>query len=59
MCVYLCCLFHQLCLVQALQLLNTEYAQALRYLQAARAEHAEPGEVTFPVGEFSKRLALC
>ncbi|DBA98893.1 TPA: hypothetical protein ACH3X1_014642 [Trebouxia sp. C0004] len=35
---------------RALQLLNTEYAQALRYLQAARSEHLDPGAVLFSVG---------
>ena len=39
------------CLLQALQLLNTEYAQALRYLQLARSEHLVPGPVLFPVGK--------
>ncbi len=39
------------CLLQALQLLNTEYAQALRYLQTARSEHLDPGAALFPVGK--------
>ena len=40
------------CLLQALQLLNTEYAQAARYLEQARAEHASLDGVQFPIGEF-------
>lgn len=34
----------------ALQLLNTEYAQAARYLEQARAEHANLDGVQFPIG---------
>ena len=36
--------------VQALQLLNSEYARALRHLQAARAEHLDADGVLFAVG---------
>ena len=46
-----CCDTSARCLLQALQLLNTEYAQALRYLQTARSEHLDPGAVLFPVGK--------
>ena len=46
-----CCNTSAHCLLQALQLLNTEYAQALRYLQTARSEHLDPGAVLFPVGK--------
>ena len=38
------------CWLQALQLLNTEYAQAARYLEQARAEHANLDGVQFPIG---------
>ena len=40
-----------LCIVQALQLLNSEYAQALSYLESTRANHLDAVGVQFTVGE--------
>lgn len=39
------------CTVQALQLLNTEYAQALSYLESTRAKHLHAAGVRFVVGK--------
>lgn len=41
---------------QALHLLNTEYAQAVRVLQALRSEHQNAQGVHYPVGEQPCKL---
>lgn len=38
------------CLLQALQLLNSEYAQAADRLELSRAAHSDASSVYFPVG---------
>ena len=40
-----------LCTAQALQLLNSEYAQALSYLESTRANHLNAAGVHYTVGE--------
>ena len=38
--------------MQALQLLSSEYAQALSYLQSTRAKHLNAAGIQFPVGKI-------
>ena len=49
----LCCAFtnRNVCTAQALQLLNSEYAQALSYLESTRANHLDASGVHFTVGK--------
>lgn len=45
--------------MQALQVLNSEYAQAVTYLQSTRAKHLDARGIQFPVGMAQRDMSAC